>query len=253
MATLHRWFSRALSTALVLCASGCMVPSSRVAELRVQNQNLAEQNRAQLAEIENLRVHCREAEDQVRRTQDKLALLEERVGLDGQKVASYESESESLRREYVDAMNGRPWLSPADHERLARFSQEHPELKFDPRTGIAKLDSDILFDSGGAELKPGAEEMLRKVAKLLNKRDGRDLRLMVVGHTDDRRIAKAPGREMYRNNFDLSSARALAVANRLQGFGLPSERIGVAGFGAHEPVAANSSGRDRYKNRRVEI
>ncbi|MBN2218202.1 MAG: OmpA family protein [Pirellulales bacterium] len=250
-------FSRRLSW--TLCAvplvlwGGCMVPQSQMAAVRVQNQNLAEQNRVQLAEINNLRIHCRNTEDQLRDAEEKFSLLQQRLGLDDQKLANYEAERDSLRKQCVEAVNGEPWLSPELQGRLARFSKDHPELTFDPATGIAKLDTDILFDSGRAELKPGAEELLRKLTKLLDQPDSQDLRVMVVGHTDDRRIVRAPGGDAYASNFDLSSARALAVANRLRGQGVESDRIGVAGFGAHQPVVPNASARDRYKNRRVEI
>jgi len=248
------WRAGALaSAAFLILLGGCVVPKSQVAELSVRNQNLAEQSRAQLAEIENLRVHCRSTEDQLQHAEEELALLEKRLGLDDEQLASYRAERETLHRQFVDAVNGKSWISPALATQLAQFSKQHPELKFDPCTGIAKLDSDILFDSGKAELKPGAERLLRKMSSLLKRPETRDLRVMVVGHTDDRHIVRLPGREIHADNLDLSTARAMTVANRLRGLGLKSGRIGIAGFGAHQPVAANASPRDRYKNRRVEI
>jgi len=253
MLALSRRLPWMVSAALLFLFGGCMVPQSRVAELRVQNQNLAEQNRAQLAELNNLEVHSRNTEDHLRDAEEKLTLIQQRLGLDDQQLAHYEAERDALRRQCVDAVNGEPWLSPETRGRLAEFSKKHPELKFDPRTGIAKLDSDILFDSGQADLKPGAEELLRKLVAVLGRPEAGDLRVMVVGHTDDRRIARSPGRDDYASNFDLSSARALAVANRLRGLGMKPDRIGVAGFAAHQPVVPNTVARDRYKNRRVEI
>ncbi len=76
---------------------------------------------------------------------------------------------------------------------------------------------------------------------------------MVVGHTDSQRIVGVSMRDKYPNNFHLSTARALAVADVLRGQGLSDQRIGIAGFGAHQPVADNQSPVDRQKNRRVEI
>jgi chemotaxis protein MotB len=80
-----------------------------------------------------------------------------------------------------------------------------------------------------------------------------DLKIMVVGHTDNQQIAGKPVREKYPNNFHLSTARALAVADHIKRAGLPEQRIGVAGFGPHQPIAPNASAKDRQKNRRVEI
>ena len=48
-------------------------------------------------------------------------------------------------------------LRPETTQRLAAVTREFPALKFDAQTGAAKLDTDILFDAGTADLKPGAE------------------------------------------------------------------------------------------------
>jgi chemotaxis protein MotB len=76
---------------------------------------------------------------------------------------------------------------------------------------------------------------------------------MVVGHTDDQTVARKPAREQFPDNFALSTARALAVAKLMQQQGMAENRIGVAGFGAHQPIAPNVTAKDRQKNRRVEV
>ena len=60
-------------------------------------------------------------------------------------------------------------------------------------------------------------------------------------------------REKYPNNFHLSTARALAVADRMKRAGLPEQRMGISGFGPCQPIASNATAQDRQKNRRVEI
>ncbi len=95
--------------------------------------------------------------------------------------------------------------------------------------------------------------MLTELAQVLQLAEAKDLKIMVVGHTDNMRIVGEAAREKYANNFHLSTARALAVADVLRSQGLPDQRIGVAGFGAHEPVVDNNSATQRQKNRRVEI
>ena len=95
--------------------------------------------------------------------------------------------------------------------------------------------------------------MLTGLAQVLQLAEAKDLKIMVVGHTDNMRIVGEAAREKYANNFHLSTARALAVADVLRSQGLPDQRIGVAGFGAHEPVVDNNSATQRQKNRRVEI
>jgi len=129
----------------------------------------------------------------------------------------------------------------------------HPGLQFDPETGVSKLDTDILFDSGEAVLKPGAERLLDELVRVLRSPAAGELKIMVAGHTDNQLIADRMVREKYPNNFHLSTARALAVADRLKRAGLPEHRMAVAGFGPCQPIASNATARDRQKNRRVEI
>jgi chemotaxis protein MotB len=253
MSVLQQRFAGAMLGALVLALGGCLVPQGRLDALQVQNRGLAEQNRAQLAEIENLKVHNRNTEDQLKRTEEQLAILEERVGLDDKQLANYRGQSDLLREQFMGVVNGRGAMPSQVGSRLAELSQHYPGLHFDPQTGIAKLETDILFDSGKDELKPGAEKVLAEMARVLRSPEAADLRLMVVGHTDDQPIAKTPGNEQFATNFHLSTARALAVAKQLRAQGIQQERMGVAGFGAHQPIVSNNSAADRHKNRRVEL
>ena len=137
--------------------------------------------------------------------------------------------------------------------RLVDLSQRYPSLQFDASTGVSKLDTDVLFDAGDAQMKPEARELLTEFADILLAPEAADLRIMVVGHTDDRRIAKKDTRERFADNWHLSTARALAVSDYLRRLGVPEQQMGVAGFGEHQPVAANSMPESRRHNRRVEI
>jgi len=76
---------------------------------------------------------------------------------------------------------------------------------------------------------------------------------LIVGHADDRQIAKKPVRDLFSDNFHLSLCRANQVARVLQQSGLDSRRIGVAGYGPNQPIAPNTTPEGRQKNRRVEI
>ena len=95
--------------------------------------------------------------------------------------------------------------------------------------------------------------MLKELVQVLESPEASDLKIMIVGHTDNQRIAKKPVRETYPNNFHLSAARALAVGDLMRRLGFQQQRMGVAGFGPHQPIAPNVTYKDRQKNRRVEI
>lgn len=248
----------ALSTALsgaglMLVAfflTGCQyLPPGRTAAAEAQNRALVEESRAQLAEIENLKVHSRRMEDNLRRAEEDLALLDEEIAQNRDLMASYQRERDALL-----GAGGRGFGLPAGvSKRLSELASRYSSLEFDPETGIAKLDTDVLFDTSEATLRPEAEKLLHDFAAIFQQTDARDLKIMVVGHTDDRAVAKKPTREKHPDNWHLSTARALAVADYLRDRGWPEDRMGIAGFAEHQPIMSNASSRERAKNRRVEI
>ncbi|NLX97643.1 MAG: OmpA family protein [Rhodopirellula sp.] len=240
---------------LVLLGSawGCSSTRSQVTALQSQNRALDEQCKAQAARIENLQIHSRNVEDQLIRAEEELALMEETLDLERRQLANVEQQQDLVQNQIL-GLAGRRAAIPAElSNRLANISRTYPNLKFDPSTGISKLDTDILFDTGSADLKPGAEQLLAQLAQVLDAPESRDLKILVAGHTDDRPVARKPARDKYDNNFDLSTERALAVASTLRRLGLGEHRIAVAGFGCHQPVAPNLTDTDRRKNRRAEL
>lgn len=102
-----------------------------------------------------------------------------------------------------------------------------------------------LFASGSADLSPAATLLLRKIASSLPDRE-----LRVEGHTDDQPIHS----DRFRSNFELSTARAAAVAEALMHAGrVAPSHFTLAGYGEFRPVTANSTAEGRAKNRRVDI
>ena len=126
-------------------------------------------------------------------------------------------------------------------------------MQYDPKTGISKLDTDLLFDSGDAQLKGGADRILSEFADIFKSPEARDLKIMVVGHADALGIKGREVRQRYPSNWHLSAGRALAVADKLRKAGIPESRMGVTGFGQYQPISPNDSAQARQKNRRVEI
>jgi chemotaxis protein MotB len=248
----QQWRVIVFLSGICLGLSGCMVPQSQLADCQAQNRALAQQSRAQLVELDSLRAHGHELENQLVRTEQEMASLEEQIDLDRKRLANYEHSNGELYDQFKTVANARH-LPPNVSRQLADLSRRYPSLNFDPATGIGKLDTDILFDSGQAELKPAAQAMLSELSRILQAPEAGDLKIMVVGHTDNQRLAGKPVRERFSNNFHLSTARALAVADLMRHQGLGEQRIGVAGFGPYQPVAPNVSASDRQKNRRVEI
>jgi outer membrane protein OmpA-like peptidoglycan-associated protein len=103
---------------------------------------------------------------------------------------------------------------------------------------------DVLFETGRAELKPGATRSLDQLAQVL--RNDSRATVSIEGHTDS-----VGSRDF---NIDLSQRRAEAVRAYLVGTGgVAGSRITVRGMGPDFPVADNASMSGRLQNRRVEV
>ena len=117
---------------------------------------------------------------------------------------------------------------------------------------VVKLPASVLFASGSAELSKDGKDALRDVAGIL--RQVPDRRFMVAGHTDNVPIdPKAVPPSPFKNNLELSTARALTVAQQLISSGMNPARLVAAGYSAYEPVATNGNEAGRQENRRIEI
>lgn len=112
---------------------------------------------------------------------------------------------------------------------------------------IVRFPEKVSFPSGSDVLTERISPILYRVGHILKSSEGT---IMVSGHTDDRPIATP----RFRSNWELSAARAIAVAHFLmEGIGLDKSRIIVAGHADTRPLARNDSTDNRAKNRRVEV
>lgn len=105
-----------------------------------------------------------------------------------------------------------------------------------------------LFSSGKAKLKEDARAPLLKLGAIFKIVPNT---VVVEGHTDNVPLGSASA---YRDNYELSLARAMAVADILiKEAGIPAAQIAAAAYGEDRPRAANSDPAGRRLNRRVEI
>jgi flagellar motor protein MotB len=120
------------------------------------------------------------------------------------------------------------------------------------RDGKIGISGSVLFSTNSAELQTEGRELLQTlVAPLQVYLDDRDEMLMVSGFTDNRPIQK--GNLHFRDNWELSSQRALTVTRSLIEEGMPASLVFAAAFGAQQPVVENTDNASRAKNRRVEM
>ena len=117
------------------------------------------------------------------------------------------------------------------------------------------FSSEILFSSGEAVLSEGGKKQIKQIANLILSISDKipsniDWILRVDGHTDDKKIKGGK----YKNNWELSQARALSVVLYMQEFlYVPAYRLAATGFGEYQPVNKENSEKARDQNRRIEI
>jgi len=110
----------------------------------------------------------------------------------------------------------------------------------------------IYFDAGSATLSEGAKSMLRKFAASIRHDSG--VRIEVRGYSDDSPIGPVL-KSRFASNWELSTARALAVVHFLQDQGrLNPEKLEACAFvGAGLTAAARKTGATKRESRRVEV
>jgi type VI secretion system protein ImpK len=130
----------------------------------------------------------------------------------------------------------------AAEEKAGRLTVE----EFGPKT-VVTLTAPDLFRSGSARVNPDLYPTLRSIAVALNQVPGR---VVVVGHTDDQPVHSL----QFGDNFDLSRARAVAVAQLMKPALANFGRIEWQGVGSTQPrYRPPESAENRARNRRVEI
>lgn len=113
---------------------------------------------------------------------------------------------------------------------------------------MLNMNGGILFDSGTADLKPEAKEILSKVGTILKDYEGYVIE--IIGHTDSVPIKSA----VYPDNHVLSMYRAHSVFKYFETVcGINPANMKSSGWGEYVPIADNSTAEGRAQNRRVEI
>jgi chemotaxis protein MotB len=120
------------------------------------------------------------------------------------------------------------------------------EVGMAPQGIVIRLNDALLFSSGRAHLDDHALKLVRQVAEIIRPLPNP---IRVEGNTDDQQ----PDGVLYSNNWDLSTARALAVLEALIDDGVTPNRLSALGNAQYNPLAPNTDDASRAKNRRVDI
>lgn len=209
--------------------------ADELAALRQSNQDLQDSLAANRTQLSKKAAELIKERDEL---QKKLSEAEQaRLQLEQAK----EAELEKVRKSYEDMTAGLK-------NEIAAGQVEITQLK--GKLTVNMVDQ-ILFDSGSAEVKGAGQKVLDKVGAALNKIEGKDIR--IEGHTDNKPL-NASLREKFPTNWELSTARATAVARYLiDHAAVDAKRLVAAGYGEFRPKASNDTAEGRAQNRRIEI
>jgi len=187
----------------------------------------------------------------VQKFRDAMGSIQEALGVQFEHDGAFEAIASSPLQQDTEEGNGAIGEDRALLDELtAAIAEEGLDdqigAEIDGRGVVVRIDGQVLYPLGNAELKPEANPILTRIAALVR---GTSHRVMIEGHTDDIPIRTA----RYPSNWELSTARAIAAMRFMVNENVPAERVGVAGYADLRPLEPNESEAQRAANRRVEF
>lgn len=204
---------------------------------------------AQRAIIQRLSNQITALQDQLRSITAALRLQED---LTAEKQAKLEEVGRRLNTLLAERVNELERYQSEFFGRLRDILQDNENIRIVGDRFL--LPSELLFASGSASLGQEGQQELDKLAEVLLDvaaaiPDDIEWILRIDGHTDRIPI----NTEEFPSNWELSTARAVAVVRYLAEQGVPQHRMAAAGFGEFFPVASGNSAEALQQNRRIEI
>jgi len=232
----------------MVAATACVARSKYDRALGVMSQYQADRLEAQAdrdAAVAKVRDELAQQSGVLSQTREQAE--KERAAMQGELAASRE-EMEAVRAQRaLTEQRLQEWKTLTS--KLASMISSG-KIKVSVRDGrmLVDLPSSVLFASGSADLQDAGKPTLAEVASVLKQFPTRQF--LVAGHTDSMPIVKTAA---FKDNWDLSAARALTVTKYLIEKGLRSRTVAAAGYGEFDPIGNNKTDAGRQQNRRIEI
>jgi chemotaxis protein MotB len=234
-------------------AEADMWKTDHAAEL-AKNKELSEKLANLRAEVEVMQVETKALQDKVRTSDANLVVKQQDLNALKQENARLQAlvDELSTSKKKLEAAKADLEKRSAEYSQLATSLQteiESGRVELSELKGklTVKMKDKILFASGSATVGKDGLAALAKVAEALRGVQGKVIR--VEGHTDNVPTGGAP----WASNWELSTARALAVVRALQDKGVDPTRLAAAGYAEYQPIAENETPEGRSMNRRIEI
>ena len=204
-----------------------------------------------------------EAQKYLKQYQDESAKavdLEKKVADLQASGAALQGQLSDAQRQLAETARAKTRLEQEKQAMQAQYEQLTAGLKSQIEAGnvqveqlrgkmLVRMSEKILFPSGSARINREGKAALDQVAQSFKTLTGKSV--VVSGFTDN--VPVNPATTGYASNWELSTARALAVVRYLESKGVDPRMLGAAGFGEYHPVATNDTPEGRQQNRRIEI
>lgn len=231
--------------------------------LAAQVTQLGAERGKTLAELTEQQRLSAEAKATIDRLSANIAALQAELARLNEALDASEAKAKEQNAQIVDLSSKLNRALVSKVEELARYRSEFfgrlREILGNRKDVVIVGDrfvfqSEVLFPSGSADLEPQGLIQIANVADALQEIGEKipkeiDWILQVDGHTDTRPI-RTP---QFRSNWELSSARAIAVVEFLHSRGIPYERLAARGFAEFQPLETGADPASLAKNRRIEL
>jgi chemotaxis protein MotB len=192
---------------------------TKISNLNNQNNSLGEQTEAQRNQLSQSKETLKEQQERLEHLQTLLA--------------QQKAQSEELKNKMTEALKG--------------FNSNDLSVYLKNGKVYVRLSENLLFPSGSAVVNPKGVDALSKLAAVLNLNS--DVSVNIEGHTDS-----IPIRGRFKDNWDLSTARANAIVRILvNNYKVDPIRVIASGHSYYDPIESNATPEGRAKNRRTEI
>lgn len=206
-----------------------------IEELKVQLEDCKKIRDQQLTAVGDLTVLTQAANDNMKETLAQLERKDKYIHL----LQAAKSKADSLN--LALAVNLKGVLKEG-------LDDQDVNINVDKTVVMINLSDKVLFKSGSSDLSPRANEVLAKIAQIIESRP--DLEVMIEGYTDSDPIKNA----CTKDNWDLSVRRSTAVVRALQGnFKINPNRLIAAGRGEFNALVPNDTPENKALNRRTRI
>ena len=207
---------------------------SKIFDLNKQIDYLKENSSTVLNQLKDLSVVTSSQAESIKKSLDNIGAKDNYI----RTLQSSIAQKDSLNLALVMNLKGA----------LADVNDKDIEVKVEKGVVFISISDKLLFKTGSYDITPAAQNVLGKVATVLNNQP--NIEFLVEGHTDSLPINRGD----IKDNWDLSALRATSVVRLLQTkYNIDPKRMTAGGRSQYIPVALNSTVEGRAANRRTRI